>query len=75
MSRFTSKGLDIFLFYKGLLQDFVIWVLYNHTILYSAHSLNYSTETYKQLSDPDSGIQLMSDEYILENVLNEIIGR
>ncbi len=33
----------------------------------------YSTKTYKQLTDPNSGIQLMSDEYILENILNEII--
>jgi hypothetical protein len=40
-----------------------------------ALNIFYSTETYKQLSDPDSGIQLMSDEYILENVLNEIIGK
>lgn len=35
----------------------------------------YSTKTYKLLSDPQSGIRLMSDEYILEDVLNEIVNR
>ena len=38
-----------------------------------ALSIFYSTKTYKQLTDHDTGIQLMSDEYILENILNEII--
>lgn len=36
--------------------------------------LFYSTKTYEQLSDSGTGIQLMSDAYILENVLNEIRG-
>lgn len=40
-----------------------------------ALDLFYSTKTYKLLSDPRSGIQLMSDEYILEDVLNEIVNR
>ena len=40
-----------------------------------ALDLFYSTKTYKQLSDPKYGLQLMSDEYILENILNEIIGK
>lgn len=35
----------------------------------------YSTKTYKLLSDTKSDIQLMSDEYILEDVLNEIANR
>ena len=35
----------------------------------------YSTKAYKLLSDPKSGIRLMSDEYILEDVLNEIVNR
>ena len=39
-----------------------------------ALGLFYSTKTYKQLSDSGSGIQLMSDEYILENILNELRG-
>ena len=32
----------------------------------------YSTETYRQLSDPKYGLHLMSDGYILENVLSEL---
>ena len=32
----------------------------------------YSTETYKQLSDAKYGLQLMSDGYILENVIAEL---
>lgn len=35
----------------------------------------YTTNTYKLLSDPQSGIRLMSDEYILQDVLNEITNR
>ncbi len=32
----------------------------------------YSTETYKQLSNAKYGLQLMSDGYILENVIAEL---
>ena len=32
----------------------------------------YSTETYRQLSDAKYGLQLMSDGYVLENVLEEL---
>lgn len=32
----------------------------------------YSTETYKQLSDAKYGLQLMSDGYVLENVIAEL---
>ena len=32
----------------------------------------YSTETYRQLSDPKYGLHLMSDGYILENILTEL---
>ena len=37
-----------------------------------ALDLFYSTETYRQLSDPKYGLQLMSDGYIVENVLSEL---
>ena len=37
-----------------------------------ALDLLYSTKTYSQLSDPKSGMQLMSDQYILENILSEL---
>jgi len=32
----------------------------------------YSSETYKQLSDEKYGLYLMSDNYIVEDVLNEL---
>ena len=34
--------------------------------------LFYSTMTYHQLTDPKSGLQLMSDQYILEDALEEL---
>ena len=37
-----------------------------------ALDLFYSTETYRLLSDPRYGLQLMSDGYIVENVLSEL---
>ena len=39
-----------------------------------ALDLFYSTNTYRQLSDPKYGLQLMSDGYIIENVLSELRG-
>lgn len=65
------------------MRDSVLWRKMSHIIMMLANRLEidekraldifYSTKTYKQLTDPNSGIQLMSDEYILENILNEII--
>ena len=37
-----------------------------------ALDLFYSTKTYRQLSDPKYCLQLMSDGYIVENVLSEL---
>lgn len=34
----------------------------------------YSTDVCRQLSDPRTGLRLMSDGYILDDVLNEIRG-
>ena len=39
-----------------------------------ALDLFYSTETYRQLLDPKYGLQLMSDGYIIENLLSELRG-
>ena len=39
-----------------------------------ALDLFYSTKTYRQLSDPKYGLQLMSDGYIVENVILELRG-
>lgn len=32
----------------------------------------YNTETYKLISNPETGLHLMSDGYILENLMQEI---
>ena len=37
-----------------------------------ALDLFYSTDVGRQLSDPKTGLQLMSDGYVLEDVLSEI---
>ena len=37
-----------------------------------ALDLFFSTNTYRQLSDPKYGLQLMSDGYIVENILSEL---
>ena len=37
-----------------------------------ALDLFYSTDVCRQLSDPKTGLQLMSDGYVLEDVLSEI---
>ena len=35
----------------------------------------YSTETCRQLSDPKTGLRLMSDGFLLENIFSELNGR
>ena len=37
-----------------------------------ALDLFYSTKTYQQLSDSRFGLQQMSDQYIVDNVLEEL---
>ena len=32
----------------------------------------YSSKTVQQLSNPETGLQLMSDDYVLEDLLNEL---
>lgn len=64
------------------MRDSVLWRKLSHiTMLLTevlqidaerALDLLYSTETYSQLTDPKSGMQLMSDQYILENILTEL---
>lgn len=34
--------------------------------------LFYATRTYQLLSDPKYGLQLMSDDYILEDIMQEL---
>ena len=67
------------------MRDSVLWRKMSNIVIMLADRLGideeraldifYSTKTYKLLSNPKSGIQLMSDEYILEDVLNEIVNR
>ena len=64
------------------MKDTVLWRKMSHVIMLLAETLQidaeraidlfYSTKTYHQLTDSSSGLQLMSDQYILENVLAEL---
>ena len=64
------------------MRDNVLWRKQSHIILLLAEYLQidmeraldlfYSTKTYQLLSDPQYGMQLMSDRYLLENVLEEM---
>ena len=60
----------------------VLWRKQSHIIMMLAEILQidaeraldlfYSTETYRHLADPKSGLYLMSDEYLVENILEEL---
>ena len=39
----------------------------------TAIDLFYATETYRQLSDPATGLRLMSDGYILEDLRQQLL--
>lgn len=64
------------------MRDTVLWRKQSHIIMLLADKLKidaeqaldlfYSTETYRRLADPVSGIRLMSDLYILEDILKEL---
>ena len=64
------------------MRDSVLWRKISHVIMLLADTLQidaeraidlfYTTKTYHQLTDPSSGLQLMSDQDILENVLDEL---
>lgn len=64
------------------MRDAVLWRKQSHIIMLLADKLKidaeraldlfYSTETYRRLANPDSGIRLMSDLYILEDILKEL---
>ena len=60
----------------------VLWRKQSHIIMILAEELQidveraldlfYSTKTYQMLSEPKYGLQLMSDYYIVENILEEL---
>lgn len=64
------------------MRDTVLWRKQSRIILLLADALHidaekaldlfYSTKIYQQLSDPKYGLQLMSDGYILEDLLDEL---
>lgn len=64
------------------MRDNVLWRKKSHLVIMLAQALGidqeralsvfYSTNTCKMLSDPKYGLHLMSDGYLLEDVLNEV---
>ncbi len=64
------------------MRDSVLWRKLSRIIMMLAETLQidaeralnlfYTTKVYQQLSDPKYGLQLMSDDYILENLLEEL---
>ncbi len=64
------------------MRDNVLWRKQSRIIMLLADALQidaeraldlfYTTKTYQQLSDPKYGLQLMSDDYILEEVIEEL---
>ncbi len=64
------------------MRDSVLWRKQSHVIMLLAETLQidaeraldlfYSTETCQQLADSKSGLQLMSDQYVVDNILEEL---
>ncbi len=64
------------------MRDTVLWRKQSRIIMLLADTLQidaeraldlfYTTKVYQQLSDPKYGLQLMSDGYILEELIDEL---
>lgn len=64
------------------MRDTVLWRKQSRIVMMLADALQidaeraldlfYSTKVYQQLSDPKYGLQLMSDGYILEELIEEL---
>ena len=64
------------------MRDTVLWRKQSRIIMLLADALQidaeraldlfYTTEVYSQLSDPKYGLQLMSDDYIMEELIAEL---
>ena len=64
------------------MRNTVLWRKQSHIIMMLAEQLHidaeraldlfYSTKTYLQLSDSRFGLQQMSDQYIVDNVMEEL---
>lgn len=48
---------------------------YLHIDAERALDLYYATRVYQQMSDPKYGLQLMSDDYVLEELIDELRDR
>ena len=66
------------------MRDTVLWRKQSRIIMLLAEKLQidaeralamfYSTKVYHQLSEPKHGLQLMSDGYILDEIIDELRG-
>lgn len=66
------------------MRDAVLWRKQSRIIMLLADRLQidaeralalfYSTQVYQQLVEPKYGLQLMSDDYILDEVIDELRG-
>lgn len=64
------------------MRDTVLWRKQSRIIMLLSDALHikaeraldlfYSTNVYQQLSDPKYGLQLMSDDYILDELIKEL---
>ena len=64
------------------MRDNVLWRKQSRIIMLLAETLHisaeraldlfYSTQVYQQLTNQKSGLQLMSDQYILEDLIEEL---
>lgn len=64
------------------MRDTVLWRKQSRLVIMLAEALQidaeraldifYSTKVYHQMSDPKYGLQLMSDDYILEELIEEL---
>ncbi len=64
------------------MRDTVLWRKQSHIIMMIAEALDidaeraldlfYSTDTYRKFSNPNYGLQLMSDLYIVDEVIREL---
>ena len=64
------------------MRDSVLWRKESHIIMMLAEILEidaeralnlfYSTKTYQQLMEPKYGLQTRSDQYLVDNILEEL---
>lgn len=64
------------------MRDSTFWRKQSNIVMLLSEALNvdieqaldiyYCSNTYRQLQDPQLGLHLMSDKYLLENILEEL---